>query len=297
MARQASAQVTVASAFFINELVKMESGTADAGVYANKSGYHGTRAENDRRSGTGKDYSCRAPRDRKGPSDKAAAYDWTHEKAHSGNYASMAKYGKRLKAAFDAKDPRLFGWREALGQTDTDATPEGLDFQGWYEREPDGTHAWHWHFSELREFVESMINKLCMLSVLTGESLAAYLARGGTLLGGAMAVVTLDLNQLLGTSFPTDYASRKVGHVLMDMQNLRNGLVLPPGTKRTDGDKALWIPVNSVMGVVLAAAQKSLAAPESTPINLTPEQAEAIAARAAELVVSKLGTLVFKPTV
>lgn len=296
MARQASDRVTSASAFFINELVKMEPGTEDAGVYANKPGYHGTRAENDARSGKGEDYSCRYPADRLGPSDKAAAYDWSHPKAQAGNYATMAKYGDRLEAAFNAKDPRLYGWREALGQTDTDKAPEGLDFVTWTKRVPDPTHSWHWHFSELREFVESMINKLCMLSVLTGETLAAYLARGGTLLGGKMAVVTLDLHQLLGTAFPTDYLGRKLGHVLMDVQNLRNGLVEPPGTRRTDGDKGLWIPEASVLGVMLKAAQKELAEVE-TPVALSPEALETIATRAAELVVSKLGALRFVPQV
>lgn len=179
---EASSRVTAASARFMNALVAMEPGTENSGIYANKPGYHGTRAENDARSGTGKDYSTRAPLDRLGPADKAAAYDWTFHSAQAGNYAAMAKYGDRLEAAFHARDPRLFGWREALGQTDLDKTPEGLDFQGWYTRTPDSTHSWHWHLSEVRAYVESWDNKACMLSVLAGETLAAYLARGGKLL-------------------------------------------------------------------------------------------------------------------
>jgi hypothetical protein len=187
----AGPRVTAASAFFMNELVKMEPGTEDSGIYASKPGYHNSRAGNIALDKTDNssvpDYSIRLNLDLQGPSDKAAGYDWTHEKAHSGNYASMAKYGARLLAAFNARDPRLYGWREALGQTDTDATPEGLDFVYWTKRTPDWTHSWHWHLSELRAFVESMINKQCMLSVLRGESLAAYLARGGKLLNGAVA--------------------------------------------------------------------------------------------------------------
>lgn len=297
----AGPRITAASAFFMNALVKLEPGTEESGIFANKPGYHNTRAGNialDKVDNSSvPDYSIRLPADLRGPADKAAAYDWTHEKAHSGNYTSMAKYGDRLEAAFNAKDPRLFGWREALGQTDLDATPEGLDFQTWTKRTPDWTHAWHWHFSELREFVESMINKLCMLSVLKGESLAAYLAGGGTLLGGTVATTDINLKQLLGPSFLTDYPGRSVGHVLMDLQNLRNGLITPPGTKRTDKDQSLWIDPASSLGVILAAAQKIQAAPATVPVDLSPEQAEAIAVRTAELVVSKLGSLVFKPTV
>lgn len=175
--------ITDASWYFMGELVAMEPGTENSGIYGNKPGYHGTRAENDKRSGVAKDYSCKAPLDRQGPSGKAAGYDWTFKSAQSGDYRQMAKIGDRLEAAFSARDPRLAGWREALGQTDTDKAPEGLDFQGWFRRTPDGTHSWHWHLSELRAFVESYINKQAMLSVLRGETLAAYLARGGRLIG------------------------------------------------------------------------------------------------------------------
>lgn len=179
---EAGPRITPASAFFMNELTRMEKGTQNSGIYANKPGYHGTRAENDARSGKGQDYSARAPLDRLGPADKAAAYDWTFTAAQGGDYRRMSWYGDSLEIAFNARDPRLYGWREALGQTDLDKAPEGLDFQGWYTRVPDSTHSWHWHLSELRAFVESMANKHCMLSVLRRESLKDYLARGGVLL-------------------------------------------------------------------------------------------------------------------
>jgi hypothetical protein len=296
----ASEHVTAASAFFMNELVKMEPGTENSGIYANKPGYHNSRAGNialDKVDNSSvPDYSIRLPLDLQGPSNKAAAYDWTHEKAHSGNYASMAKYGDRLEAAFNAKDPRLAGWREALGQTDTDATPEGLDFVTWTKRTPDSTHAWHWHFSELRAFVESMINKLCMLSVLKGQTLAAYLAGGGQLLGGTVATADLNLTQLLGASYPTGYLKRSLGHVYMDLQNLRNGLMAMPGATRPDVDGGPWIPAGSTLDVMVKAAQKTLAASGSVPVAMTPEDMEAIASRAAELVVEKLGDLRFTPS-
>lgn len=182
----AGPHITPASAWFMNELTKMEPGTEYSGIYANKPGYHNTRSGNielDQHDNTSEpDYSIRAPLDRVGPADKAAAYDWTFPSAQAGNYSRMAWYGHSLKLAFNARDPRLYGWREALGQTDIDKAPEGLDFQGWYLREPDSTHSWHWHFSEVRGFVESMGNKYAMVSVLQREPLEAYLARGGVLL-------------------------------------------------------------------------------------------------------------------
>lgn len=180
----ATTRVTDASARFMNALVALEPETEDSGIYANKPGYHGTRDENlarDRQDGD-RNYSVEHPLDLRGLGNKAAAYDWTHRKAQRGDYSSMATYGDRLEAAFAAKDPRLYGWREALGQTDRDKTAEGLDFDGWFRRQPDSTHEWHWHFSEHREFVESWDNKLCFLSVLKGESLKTYLDSGGKLL-------------------------------------------------------------------------------------------------------------------
>lgn len=177
-------RITDESWRFMQELLAMEPGTENSGIYANKPGYHGTLEENEARDAKDgdSDYSREHPLDLLGPRDKAAAYDWTHGAAQSGDYRSMAKYGNRLKAAFDARDPRLNGWAEAQGQTDLDATPEELNFgPAWTKGTPSSSHAWHWHLSERRAYVGSWVNKECMLSILRGESLAAYLARGGQL--------------------------------------------------------------------------------------------------------------------
>ncbi len=179
------ARITDASWRFSQELLVLEHSTTNGGTYVNKPGYHGTRAENIARDGVDGDYSVRHPLDKLGPDDKTAGYDWVFPDAQDGDYRTIAKYGKRVRAAYDARDLRLYGWREVLGQTDTDTTPEGLDFDGWYQRTPDPSHSWHKHFSEHRAFVASWDNKLCMLSVLSGESLVDYLARGGKLMKGA----------------------------------------------------------------------------------------------------------------
>lgn len=179
MASVAGPRVAEASAWFMRELVKLEPGTEDAGIFADKEGYHNTGDANLRRwPGS---YSIRDAQDRRGPSwrTKAAAYDWTFPDAQRGDFRRMVKYGQRLRAAYDRRDPRLAGWREALGQTDLDGPPEGLDFRHHFTRVPDDTHRWHWHFSEDREQVEDYRNKRAMLSVLRGEPLSIWLENEG----------------------------------------------------------------------------------------------------------------------
>lgn len=180
-------RITDASWRYIEARLAMDPGDAIyAGSYVNKPGYHGTRAENqarDRVDGSA-DYSVRLPADLLGPADKTAGYDIKFASAAAGNFGPMARRGAHVLAAFEARDPRLFGWREWLGQTDLDRAAEGLDFTTWTKRVPDDTHEWHDHESELREHVGSWDNKACMLSVAAGETLSAYLARGGQLITG-----------------------------------------------------------------------------------------------------------------
>lgn len=168
-------RISNASWWFSEQLLHIEPGTRYAGIFADKEGYHNTGDANLRRwPGS---YSIQHVKDRRGPSwrTKAAAYDWTFPEAQRGDYRRMVKYGQRLWTAYLARDPRLAGWREALGQTDLDGPPEGLDFRHHYTRVPDDTHRWHWHFSEDREQVEDYRNKRAMLSVLRGQSLADWL--------------------------------------------------------------------------------------------------------------------------
>lgn len=177
------ARITDASWRFMLALLDMEPNTENSGIYANKPGYH-----NIRNALGASDYSRRHPLDLLGPGDKAAGYDWTHRAAQSGNYVSMVRYGKRLEAAWLARDPRLYGWAEAQGQVDLDSAPEELNFgPDWTRGTPSDSHKWHWHISERRAFVASWDNKAAMLSVLSGETLAGYLARGGKLMGDNMS--------------------------------------------------------------------------------------------------------------
>lgn len=171
------ARITDASWWFMCQLLALEpSDSANAGIYANKAGYHNTRANLLARDEWRGDYSIRSAADKAGPPDKAAAYDWTIRSAQRGDYTTIMKYGRRVEAAFNARDPRLSGWREVLIQADPDLQAEGFDFQGWYRRTPDNTHLWHMHASELRVNTPDYRNKRALLSVLRGESLATWRA-------------------------------------------------------------------------------------------------------------------------
>lgn len=156
-----------------DELHALEPGSQLGGIYANKSGYHNTRNANPPGN-----YSVRDAQDRRGPADKAAAIDWTFPNAQRGDYRTIAKYCQRLMASGkDRNDPRLDGWREFYGQTDSDRAVEGWDCRYLREVTSDNSHLWHIHLSETRELVESWPNKDALLSVLKGESVADWRAR------------------------------------------------------------------------------------------------------------------------
>lgn len=162
------------------EIVALEKGDLVlAGIYADKPGYH-----NKRSNLPSTDYSVREfAIDRAGSSGLASAIDITSREAQGGNYAIINKYSQRLLAAGKANDPRMFGWREFFGQTDKDGTVEGWDFAKHVaSTSGDKSHLWHIHLSEHRGYNTSVVNKDALMSVLKGESLAAYKAAGGKLL-------------------------------------------------------------------------------------------------------------------
>ena len=178
----------------------------DGGIYADKPGYHNTRAGND-----SQDYSVRDTADQKGPSDKAAAFDWIFGSAQNGDFSQIAIYGKRVRAAFDARDPRCNVLREFLGQTDTDRAPEGLDFRYHTTRTPDDSHEWHDHLSFVRAYVAVAGALDGVLSVMSGETLDDYLARGGKLyqIDGTGEIVTYSEGQM--RAFPWQYDGNGIG--------------------------------------------------------------------------------------
>lgn len=206
---------------FRTACLALEPGSSDqdSGIYANKPGYHNTRAQNDPDN-----YSVRDAPDKKGPADKAAAWDWTFTTAQSGDYSRISIYGKRMRKAWDERDPRANVLREFLGQTDTDATPEGLDFRYHTTRTPDDSHRWHIHFSFVRAIVEDEGAFECALSILKGESLDTYLARGGELYNiDGTEIEGADMEQTEKLINPIAGApNRTVGNVFTDLSGVRD---------------------------------------------------------------------------
>lgn len=171
-------RITDAGWWFMEQLLALEPGTANGGIYANKSGYHNTRTSNNRQWPG--NYSVTDKVDKQGPADKAAAYDWTFRDAQAGRYDTIMKYTNRLlKSAKDMDDPRLNGWREFYGQADRDQQVEGWDTRYLRAATSDPSHLWHLHLSETRGLVESRENKEAMLSVLRGETVKQWREGGG----------------------------------------------------------------------------------------------------------------------
>lgn len=173
MPLQPDKRITAEHARFINEVQKLEqTDTGGLYPYARQAGYHGTR-DDQIALGRPNDYSIRSADDKAGPSDKTAAFDWISESARlRGDHTIMYRYARRIQAAFNARDPRLKGWREWL--TYLDGKLIGYDFVGWYTRVPDSSHGMHHHMSKLRRYVSDWRSYASMLSILAGESLATW---------------------------------------------------------------------------------------------------------------------------
>lgn len=163
------ARITAQMWRFIEACLALEpKDSVYAGSFADKPGYHNTR-NGLLADGLKNDYSIQSAADKAGPGDKTAAFDWTFRSAQGGDYSRIAKYGARVLEAYNKRDPRLHGWREFLGQTDTDSPPEGLDFPGHFTRVPDNTHRWHIHFSIQRAYVSKWYVYASMLEILQGK--------------------------------------------------------------------------------------------------------------------------------
>lgn len=236
--------VTNAQRWFTDQLIDLEPRTVIAGWYSHKPGYHDTVAHNDARSGVGQDYSARDPRDRRGPHDKGRASDWTFRDAQAGDHADMARYGDRMLAAYRADDPRLAGWREALGRVSSPVTVGGvstrrvgIDFRHRYLRIPDASHDWHWHFSESTERVESFWNKWAMLTILAGWTLVEW----------QRSIEEDDLNTAQNNALSADWA---VG------QALRTGGNAPPSTTQPAGPVWLVEQMKALSATVTAIAAR-----------------------------------------
>ncbi len=168
------ARVTDALWWLWLQLKNLEPSSELGGMFANKSGYHNTRAANKPTN-----YSVREAEDQEGPADKCAALDWTFPDAQRGDYSTISKYCRRLMASSkDSNDPRLDNLREWYGQADTDSHVEGWDCRHLVEVTSDSSHLWHIHFSFDRGKVADFSTMGALLSVLKGETVAQWRGNG-----------------------------------------------------------------------------------------------------------------------
>lgn len=198
------------------------------GIVALKPGYHSwaSRLLSD-------DYSLQdVPEDRQGPRDKASAVDLTM------SAAAMRKYTKRLDDAARRRDERLYVGgkpilREFIGTLDsrsvycwvfTGGRALGVGADAGPDPGRDASHLSHIHLSIIRKYVTLPDLAARLLSVLSGESVAAWRARTtpSTSSGG-------DMQQNDRLAAKTSNPSRTVGNVLADVSNLRDWLISRAG--------------------------------------------------------------------
>jgi hypothetical protein len=181
--------------WLMDELLDLEPGSQNGGIFANKSGYHNTR-NNHLRNRPG-DYSIEDAVDREGPGDKAGAFDWTFPDAQAGRYATISKYMSRIVASGkDVDDPRLNHWREFYGQADGDREVEGWDARYLVPVTSDSSHLWHIHGSVSRKYAADLPTMKALLSVLKGESVEQWVTGGGDMATAEEAVHKLQYEDL-----------------------------------------------------------------------------------------------------
>ncbi|MDQ7905914.1 hypothetical protein RB614_15460 [Phytohabitans sp. ZYX-F-186] len=160
---------------------RIEPSALLGGVYAAKPGYH-----NYRNALSSSDYSVGdVTADRRGSGVMASAIDL------SLSDAAMRRYTGRLDSAARSRDPRLYSprgpvLREFIGTKDnhgvycyvlTGGRPLGVGADAGPDPGRDESHLWHIHLSIIRQFCEDWSALDGVLSVLRGESLAAWQAR------------------------------------------------------------------------------------------------------------------------
>ncbi len=154
---------------FSNRIIAAEPKARFAGINPSTSGgYHwdviGLLAD---RGQNTTDYSYRLAADRVSFNrEYFRAVDISFTDAVNGDYRTISKYGRRIEAAFHARDPRLNGWREVL--ICIDGVPRGFDFSNWTERRPDSSHLFHGHFSAHTQWVDLESIYIGMGDILLG---------------------------------------------------------------------------------------------------------------------------------
>lgn len=150
--------------------------------HAKRGGYHIGR-----KFQSSSNYSVVRPDDKGGPDDAAAAIDMTM------NAADMRLCTSRLVAAYgNTADPRR-KYLNAFNGTTNNRTALRWDVYARKSKAATADHLWHVHLEVRRVYVNSVTAMRAILSILRGDSLAAYLKS----VGGSAVKVSASTSVLL----------------------------------------------------------------------------------------------------
>ncbi|MGH3646638.1 MAG: hypothetical protein ACRDTM_05630 [Micromonosporaceae bacterium] len=145
---------------------KVIPGVRLGGIYADKRCYHNTRAANQAEWPDA--YCIKLSLDRQGPSNKAAAIDYTMS-----DYEMRKRTALLRKSALDPDDPRMEAVREFYGTLNS-SNVYGLikdnRYGPWRRSDADSSHLWHIHISIFRAYVAMWDELEPVVSVLSGET-------------------------------------------------------------------------------------------------------------------------------
>lgn len=188
------------------------------GIYANKRGYHNSRAAN--QAYWPGNYSVQLPLDLQGPSDKAAAIDYTMSDVE------MRRRTGYLRDAVNESDPRLAAVREFYGTLNSSTVfgrSKNSRTGAWYATSSDSSHLWHIHISFFRAYVDQWEELAPVLSVLAGESLPSWQTRQGS--GGGSSVTAPAGTPALMVTDPVTISTR-VGQLQLALNEIGEDLTV-----------------------------------------------------------------------
>lgn len=270
------------------------------GIYAAKAGYHNYPDA----LGSG-DYSlAHVAADRRGSRTKASAIDLTL------SAADMKLITGRLDKAARARDPRLYvhggpTLREFIGTLNgttvycwvfTGGVPLGVGADSGVDWGRDSSHLWHIHLSIIRQYCEDWAALDGVLSVMRGESLAAWQARtSGQPNEGDGTVASVDdiYNLLDDGRRPEGQAQTHsggipvawIGRQFYDLHARLNGIV----TAIAAVDEETAARVQTELDQVDAAVAQVQTSVDATPSQVVAQLAAVPAEDAAELMVAAVG--------
>jgi hypothetical protein len=274
------------------------------GIYANKGGYH-----NYADALSSGDYSlAHVAADRRGSRSKASAIDITL------SAADMKLVTGRLDKAARARDPRLYvhggpTLREFIGTLNgttvycwvfTGGVPLGVGADSGVDWGRDKSHLWHIHLSIIRQYCEDWAALDGVLSVMRGESLAAYQARTGGGEASSMASVDDVYNLLDDGRRPEGQAQTHsggipvawIGRQFYDLHQRLNGIVTAIAAvdeETAERVKAELDQVDAAVAAVDTELDQVRAGVEATPGQVVAQLAAVPAEDAAELMVAAVG--------